>query len=198
MIDNSVSPDHEYETNINSYALYNTYAASKNKPFILSETGSPLHPEQPVGPGELAIKQAWWRQSITSADILTRYPQIKMVCQFEFSKYEGPSGNDLRDFRISTNLDILDEFKKDFAGVQHLYAMANYTAPPAGFIVTPDGLVDPSRTSSTLAPTSTSTTGTTPGTVIKGPSTVTFNSSASSIATTFSILLFMALTFCQL
>ena len=195
MIDNSVSPANEFEININSAELYNRYSASKNKPFIVSETGSPFHPDQPVGPGELAIKQAWWRQTITSADILTRFPQIKMVCQFEFSKYEGPSGNDLRDFRIWTNPVVLDAFLGDFAGIQDRYAMANYTAPPPGIIVTPDGLIDPSKTSSTLAPTSIATT----GPVNKGPATVTFNSSASSIVTTLSIMLFMAaLTFCQL
>lgn len=145
---------HNFESNINAGDLYNTYAVKKNKPFSISETGAAFHPEEPPGPGELAIKQAWWQQTITNIDLLTRYPQIKMFCMFEFQKIEGANNADLRDFRITNNATVLAAFKADFASVQDRYVMANYTAPPPGYIVTPDGLFDPSSISDSGSSTS--------------------------------------------
>ena len=42
-LDNSIPRPGEFEDNINSYNLYQTYAAKKNKPFMIAETGAAWH-----------------------------------------------------------------------------------------------------------------------------------------------------------
>jgi hypothetical protein len=166
--------------------LYNTYAVKRNKPFSISETGSAYHPEVSSGPSELDIKRVWWRQTITDADLLNRYPQLKMFCLFEFQKYEGANGADLRDFRISSKPEILSAFIRDFENVKDRYVFGNYTAPPAGWFVTPDGLF--------MEPTETSTTQTTPlATQIK----IFTSSTVVSFSILLQSLLFVAIAFSQ-
>ena len=136
--DNVIPRPGDFESNINSYNLYDTFSAKKNKPFMIAETGAAWHPREPVGPGELPIKQAWWRQTITNEQLLNKYPLIKLFCMFEFSKYEGPGNSDLRDFRISHNPEVREAFKKDFSLISHRYVTTNYTVPfPDPYAVPP-------------------------------------------------------------
>ena len=116
----------EFEANINAYDLYQRYGPGKNKPFLIAETGAAFHPREPVGPGELPIKQAWWRQTITNSTFLDTYSQIKLICMFEFIKIEGDNNNDLRDFRVSFNPDVASAFIQDFAAVKNRYYTTVY------------------------------------------------------------------------
>jgi hypothetical protein len=75
------------------------------KPFMVTETGSTFHvaydgppvsvPD--VGEGRVAVKQAWWRQFL-NATLLNKYPKLKAVCTFEFSKHEETTFRDFTNF----------------------------------------------------------------------------------------------------
>ena len=128
--ENTIPAPGDFTANLNAAGLYATYAVSKNKPMLIAETGAAYHPNIPSGASELAIKQAWWRQSITSLTFLDQYPMVKLFCMFEFSKLEGDFGDDLRDFRVSHSSLVRDAFQKDFAGVKDRYVLATYVPPP--------------------------------------------------------------------
>ena len=69
------------------------------KPFFVAETGSTVHVElvdkagnwSPVSNADAAtranIKQAWWRQFLNK-QLLEKYPKLKGVSFFEFTKKE--------------------------------------------------------------------------------------------------------------
>lgn len=128
--ENTIPAAGDFTANLNAAGLYATYAIAKNKPMLIAETGAAYHPNIPSGASELAIKQAWWRQSITSPTFLDQYPMVKLFCMFEFAKLEGDDGDDLRDFRVSHNSLVRDAFQKDFTGVKDRYALATYVPPP--------------------------------------------------------------------
>jgi len=74
------------------------YSKQQQKPFMLAEGGAAFHLlPTPPGPGELPIKQTWWRQYL-NVTFLTSFPLFKAVCFFEFLKPEGTS---YRDFRVT-------------------------------------------------------------------------------------------------
>lgn len=120
----------DFEKRLNAQNFYNTYSKLKNLPFSISESAAAFHPLNPdFGPGELVIKQAWWRQTITNASFFQAYPLIKIVSLFEFKKVEhdGEISNDLRDFRVSTDSIIRNQFLKDFFPVLDLFLNGNLT-----------------------------------------------------------------------
>ncbi|KAJ3305162.1 hypothetical protein HDV03_001924 [Kappamyces sp. JEL0829] len=132
--DNTLPPAGQYESYTNAGNFYQTYAVKQDKPMVVSEGGAVFFSDQPAGPGEVAIKQAWWRQSITSGAFLDKYSQLKMFGLFEFKKAEDSSAflstSPLSDFRISNNTEVLNAFKTDFANVTSRYLLAQYVAPP--------------------------------------------------------------------
>jgi hypothetical protein len=78
-----------------------------NKPFILPESGAAFylnytnHRNQttgvvgtyvaPPGPGELRLKQTWWRQ-VWDRAALARWPLLKAIVNFEESKLDERVG----------------------------------------------------------------------------------------------------------
>ena len=103
-----------------------------NKPFIVVESAAAFHdgflynttnPNIDPGPGRLAIKQAWWRQTLNST-LVSSMPKYKAYCSFEFVKAEELT---LRDFSMmgpvahsvnSTDMKIVQEaFKNDLRTV---------------------------------------------------------------------------------
>ena len=128
--DNVVPVLGKFEGFINSGNFYRDYAVRKGKPMLVAETGSTFHVRYvnggsiPPGPGELAIKQGWWRQFLTNQTFLSNYPKIKMFCLFEFAKDEELT---FRDWRIAHDPAILRAFQEDFKGVAGLYLYANGT-----------------------------------------------------------------------
>ncbi|KAJ3178857.1 hypothetical protein HDU85_005051 [Gaertneriomyces sp. JEL0708] len=113
--------------------FYQLYAEQKQKPFIITEAGTAFHMYRinPVadgtgaavnqadttpiaqiapGPGNLAMKQAWWRQYLTNTTFLDAHPLLKAVCLFEWTK---PEEETMRDFQITNDTAILNAFKQD-------------------------------------------------------------------------------------
>lgn len=118
--DNEVPNANIFQSNVTTAGFYQTYCASKGKPMMIAETNAAYHVNSPSGSGELAIKQAFWKQYITNPSFLNSFPKIKLICLFEFSKTEDvlPNGQpDLRDFRITNNSNIKNAFLSDFSGI---------------------------------------------------------------------------------
>lgn len=130
-LDNVLPYPNEFEVNLNYGGLYDFYATSKNKPFMISETAATFHSLVDPGPGEVAIKQTWWRQMMTNSTFLDLHPKIKLFCMFEFKKIE----TDLRDFRVTNNSEVLAAFKADFGAVSNRFVFTNYVAPPVALKV---------------------------------------------------------------
>ncbi|KAI8906358.1 glycoside hydrolase superfamily [Gorgonomyces haynaldii] len=121
--------------NANGYNFYDMFSTKKNKPFMISETGTALHEyilasnaAVAPGPGELTMKQAFWRQYITNpASMVSKYPRIKALCLFEWRK---PEEQTMRDFRITNKTEILNAFLQDFNPVKSSYLLAGNAGVP--------------------------------------------------------------------
>ncbi|KAI9146332.1 glycoside hydrolase superfamily [Paraphysoderma sedebokerense] len=94
---------------------YQHFAIKTKKPFIISETSAPLYTDRsknPVDLSELNQKRSWWKQ-VYSAATFDKFPRLKMVLWFEYTKREnfGAESN----HRVITNSDavIRDTFKND-------------------------------------------------------------------------------------
>ncbi|BDZ44826.1 hypothetical protein [Naasia aerilata] len=66
------------------------YSAVRGKPLAIPETAALVVPRGDPG-GELAIKQAWWRQ-VFSPETASRFPNLRMVNWFEWDKQETEVG----------------------------------------------------------------------------------------------------------
>jgi hypothetical protein len=133
---NTLPGPRDYEAYLNSGNFYQTYSVQKNKPLMVSEGGAVLFPDSPMAPGvtELQIKRSWWNQSITNAQFLSRYSQVKLFSLFEFRKIEdeSPFGGEppLSDFRMTNSTEMIRAFLSDFEAVKNRYDLATYVAPP--------------------------------------------------------------------
>ncbi|KAI9030312.1 glycoside hydrolase superfamily [Hyaloraphidium curvatum] len=67
--------------------FYAMFAERYRKPLAVPESGAVFYSGVPPGPGELALKQSWWRQSF-NAEMFRRMPRLKMVSHFEEAKVE--------------------------------------------------------------------------------------------------------------
>jgi hypothetical protein len=97
--DDSATPD-----------FYQVYGVDHNRPVAIPETAAIYTPSR-GGAGELAVKQAWWRQ-VFSGETHRRFPQLKMINWFEWNKYEIEI-NDTVDWRSAGSPAIRDEFVAD-------------------------------------------------------------------------------------
>lgn len=88
--DNIVSPAGSFESVINNNGFYQTYSVLKNKALMISETAATFHTNTPLGagPGEVAVKQSFWRQFLTNSTFIQTYTKVKLVCLFEYRKDE--------------------------------------------------------------------------------------------------------------
>ena len=88
--DNIIAEPGKFELYINGGDFYNRFSVLKGKPMMIAETGAAFYTNTPKGPGvgELATKESWWKQFITNSTLLDLYPKIKLICLFEFGKYE--------------------------------------------------------------------------------------------------------------
>jgi hypothetical protein len=123
-----------YALAANSGNFYNDYAVAKNKPMMVSEGGAVVYPHlvRPDSPSELAIKRAWWNQSITNLQFLDQFPLIKLFSIFEFRKVEdaSPFGGipPLSDFRITHEEQLIRAFREDFVRVADRFDLATYVS----------------------------------------------------------------------
>lgn len=97
-------------TNIPDF--YEEYAAGRNKPMAIVETSAFYNTTRPDEASELAIKQNWWRQ-VFNQDIRNRFPQIMMINWFNYPKNESEIGDDLIDWSLCHNPQVLEAFLAD-------------------------------------------------------------------------------------
>ncbi|KAJ3412550.1 hypothetical protein HDV05_000584 [Chytridiales sp. JEL 0842] len=126
-----------------------------NKPFFLVETGSTYHyaytnttrnpdPLPDLNVPRVAVKQAWWRQFM-NVDFMSRFPNIKAVCFFEFIKSEELTERDFTNFGAPPNgfpvenKEVGDAFVKDAKEMMPFILWANATTPGAGSGAKPSG-----------------------------------------------------------
>ncbi|KAJ1555118.1 hypothetical protein HK405_003201 [Cladochytrium tenue] len=110
--------------------FYNIYAAAKNKPFVISESGAAFHLNYTQtgsaavtvidpGPGRAAIQSAYYNTFLFNTTFLNTYPLFKMVNMFEFTKTETESQYLVqRDFRATSDAASLADFKQSVAQLQ--------------------------------------------------------------------------------
>lgn len=119
------TPGH-LEAQINAANFYRTFAVGKGKPMFLAETGGTFHTKAPTGPGELAIKQAWWKSGMFNNTFLDSYPQIKMFTQAELRKFEdGGIPGDERDWKVMENPTVTAAFVAEYNNFKDRYVPAN-------------------------------------------------------------------------
>jgi len=97
-------------TPLTKFNLYN-FAVDHGKPFMISETSAPLHMDSDAGPGELALKQAWFRQ-VYNATLLDKYPNIRAINWFEYTKKEY---GEMRDFTLMKSPEVRKAFQQHIA-----------------------------------------------------------------------------------
>ncbi|TPX48627.1 mannan endo-1,4-beta-mannosidase [Synchytrium endobioticum] len=130
-----------FETQMDTGAFpFYDYVKNLGKPLQISEWGCPMYLyntdgngvyQTPIdaGPGEVAIKQAWWRQSLANPTILKKYPNIKMFGLFEFRKAEQLT---FRDFQFLNStavsnalLSDMDAVQSSGSGISYVWAAKN-------------------------------------------------------------------------
>jgi beta-mannanase len=96
-----------------TYNFYGRFAQAKNKPMILSESGSPYKDEVPPGDGELVIKRIWWTQ-LLDGRLARDAPLLKAAVNFEERKKDSLKEN-FKDWRIvaSPNAEVRNAFVAD-------------------------------------------------------------------------------------
>lgn len=90
--------------------FYQTYGVDQGHPVAIVETAALFAPSR-SGEGELAVKQAWWRQ-VFADDLPRRFPQVKMINWFEWKKFEVEIA-DWVDWRAAGAPAIRDAFVAD-------------------------------------------------------------------------------------
>ncbi|GAA5955194.1 hypothetical protein JCM8115_001879 [Rhodotorula mucilaginosa] len=111
---------------------YQTYCANKpSKACMFAECGAAFHVND-AGVSAAALQQAWLTDCITSQNMLTRFPRIKLYNQFEYEKTEtaNDGSDDLRDYRVLNNTAVLDELKADLNSLSGSFYWAASRAPP--------------------------------------------------------------------
>ena len=92
--------------------FYAVYSTVHGKPVAIAETAALYNTAAASGPGELAIKQAWWRQ-VFDRDTLVAYPGIRMINWFEHLKAEPEVGGAVVDWRVLGSDSTGDPFKAE-------------------------------------------------------------------------------------
>lgn len=95
--------------------FYNRFAAAKNRPMMLPETGAPylqgLPTVAPIADSEVNIKMSWWNQ-VLSADTLRQFPLLQLAVNFEENKTLNGFN---RDWRLLENPTVLNSFKNKYS-----------------------------------------------------------------------------------
>ncbi len=97
-----------------------------NKPLAIPETAALFNTQQPAGPGEFLIKQAWWRQAFNASDddtnvvnIAVEFPKLKCINWFEHHKPEAGAQGYWIDWRISAHPVAREAFVKHLQRPRH-------------------------------------------------------------------------------
>ncbi|TPX36289.1 hypothetical protein SmJEL517_g01429 [Synchytrium microbalum] len=148
-VTNSLPPSNFFEARLTGGLVnFYDYVVSLGKPLSITELGKPFYLDYfangyngaatPIdaGPGNLAMKQAFWSQAITNKTMLDKYPNIKFIGLFEFRKYELETLRDFQFLNDTTNGGtVMKAFLADIdaSGVNIIWANSTNgttTAPP--------------------------------------------------------------------
>jgi hypothetical protein len=89
------------------FDFYGRFSAAKNKPFMISETGSAFVTNYTVGDTalELSVKQSWWTSILNAAVRSRNFPNWKAAVWFEEIKpeqsYDDHTQSVMKDYRIT-------------------------------------------------------------------------------------------------
>lgn len=109
--------------------FYQVYGVDHGKPVAVPETAALVVPRGDPE-GELAIKQAWWRQ-VLSAETAERFPALKMVNWFEWEKFE-PEVQDEVSWSVLEDQQTRRAFRADLpAGLVYSDLAARCSAAPS-------------------------------------------------------------------
>ncbi|KAJ3309574.1 hypothetical protein HDU76_003577 [Blyttiomyces sp. JEL0837] len=115
VVNDIVSPSQQSATFKTLHAFYQRFAAGKNKPMLLPESGSPFFVGQTPYYDEKTIKMGWWDQ-VLSDYTLQNYPLLQVVVNFEEAKSQNGF---VRDWTLTNHTEILNKFSQklvDFGG----------------------------------------------------------------------------------
>ncbi|MBT2596002.1 hypothetical protein J7I92_12155 [Arthrobacter sp. ISL-72] len=93
--------------------FYQFYAVNHAKPFAISETGAFYNSTRNDGATPLEIKRSWWNQ-VFDPGLPTRFPQLKLILWFEYSKDEREPAKQTIDWRVTSDPTILAAFQSAF------------------------------------------------------------------------------------
>jgi hypothetical protein len=87
------------------------YGEGHGKPVAVAETAALWAPGR-GGDGELAVKQAWWRQ-LLDPGLRERLPRLAMVAWFEFDRLEPEIGGDVVEWRVAASPEVRAAYLAD-------------------------------------------------------------------------------------
>lgn len=91
--------------------FYSDYAEARAKPLAIVETAALFNTTE-GGAGELAMKQAWWRQ-VFAHTVFEQFPRLRMINWFEWDKAESEIGGDRINWGVTRDATILEAFATD-------------------------------------------------------------------------------------
>ncbi|TPX58495.1 mannan endo-1,4-beta-mannosidase [Powellomyces hirtus] len=97
--------------------FYKRFGEDMGKPVAISESGPGFHLNV-AGPDELAVKQAWWEETL-NLETLASLPLLKMIVNFEEQKPENPPVSPVSDWSYTNNPAVLAGY------TAHLNTMGN-------------------------------------------------------------------------
>lgn len=98
-----------YGTDAARTSFYERFAAGEDRPMVV-ETGALFNTETDPGPGEVAIKQAWWRQVFDAA---ADRPWIRAISWLELTRTEAEADGDLIRWSVTTPGNVAEAFRAD-------------------------------------------------------------------------------------
>ncbi|GAA4696339.1 hypothetical protein GCM10023226_38470 [Nocardioides nanhaiensis] len=90
-------------------SFYERFAERRDLPMLV-ETGALFNTEADAGPGELAIKQAWWRQVFAAVE---ERPAIRAISWLELTRSEAEADDDLVRWSVTEPDGVADAFRAD-------------------------------------------------------------------------------------
>ncbi|KAI9095590.1 glycoside hydrolase superfamily [Phlyctochytrium arcticum] len=100
--------------------FYQNFAVNRKKPVALSESGAG-YLVGGAGDSELEVKRGWWQQTLNPAT-LARYPELKLIVNFEEAKAENGFN---KDWAVTHNPAIRAEYAKYLSSISSNVLFSN-------------------------------------------------------------------------
>ncbi|GAA5858385.1 hypothetical protein JCM8547_004673 [Rhodosporidiobolus lusitaniae] len=121
------------ESGVNITNWYTDYCAAKpDKACMFAEAGAAFHTDDDGTATQEQLQQAWLKDCYTNTSLYQDFPRLKMVMHFEYEKIEtaNDGSDDDRDYRLTNNSVILNEFVADLQSAGTLFSWAQSRALP--------------------------------------------------------------------